>query len=78
MQVLGWCDAGPRMVLCRSSDGVIQVLGWCDAGPGCAKVGDGNCRDQMVDFFGMEMFSAEYMGNNLACHKFSFLSGPSL
>ena len=34
--------------------------------------------DKMVDFFGMEMLSAEYVGNNLACHKFSFLSGPSL
>ena len=31
-----------------------------------------------MDFFGMEMLSAEYVGNNLACHKFSFLSGPSL
>ena len=29
-------------------------------------------------FFGMEMLSAKYVGNNLACHKFSFLSGPSL
>ena len=32
----------------------------------------------MVDFFGIEMLSAEYVGNNVACHKFSFLSGPSL
>ena len=29
-------------------------------------------------FFGMEMLSAEYVGNNLAGHKFSFVSGPSL
>ena len=29
-------------------------------------------------FFRGGMLSAEYVGNNLACHKFSFLSGPSL
>ena len=55
MQVLGWCDVGP--------DGVMQVLGWCDVGPGCAKFAD-LCREKMVDFFGMEMLLAEYVGNN--------------
>ena len=61
------------------SDGVMQILGWCDAGPRMYKILRRKlCRDKMVDFFGMEMFSAENVGNNLACHKFSFLSGPSL
>ena len=32
MQVRGWCDAGPQMVRCRSTDGAIQVPGWHDAG----------------------------------------------
>ena len=35
MQVHGWCNAGPRMVRCRSTDGARQV-------PGCANFIDGN------------------------------------
>ena len=31
-----------------------------------------------MDFLGMKMLLAEYVGNNLACQKFSFLNGPSL
>ena len=53
----------------------MQVIGWCDV----QNLETETLSEQNGAFFlGGEMLSAEYVGNNLACHKFSFLSGPSL